>query len=111
MLNKLKKGDVRIIKTVLGEEVIGKIHEVRGDGTVVLDKVGAMAWVQKGNDTELIIIPYMPWTTGDEFEFPKHSYIHVLEPVDKIRLSYQSKFSGIIAPPQSDTIKMPFISG
>jgi len=102
-----KKGDIRMIKMTLGEEVIGRVVEIRGDGTVVLEKVGAMAWVQKGQDTELIIIPYMPWALDESFEFPKHAITHVLEPADKIRLSYQSKYSGIITPSGSDTIKLP----
>ena len=105
-MSDLKAGQVRVLKLVSGEEIVGTIKEVRRefDGNFLVPKVvvveETIALVQQIDQTGRPVPSIFPWgnSTKTQKEISLNHVLYHGEPVDNLLEEYNRIFSKIQQP-------------
>jgi hypothetical protein len=98
--------DVKVFKTVLGEEIIATVEKHEGGVYVLSDVLGVGVDQREG---KLVFVPYMPYTSAAQsIELFENSLLfNPVDPVDSIRDDYINATRKIITPNRGGKLLTP----
>jgi len=90
--------EVKIVRMITGEDVIGKV--LRHGEIVEVEKAFVIIPMQHqpGKPVQLMMTPYMPYSADEKIIFADNKVVTIVKPKDDILKSYQANTSSILTP-------------
>ena len=91
--------EVKIMRLVTGEDVIGKVEHQDADN-IKINKAFVIIPTQSapGKPVQLMLTPYMPYTNSDTITLSVNKIVTKVDPKKEILQSYQQNTSRILTP-------------
>lgn len=98
--------NVRIVRLVSGEEIIGKVNEVfsgeRRTHLILKDILVMFAGSERGT---IGIMPYLPYADlKDGLKIAEENVVFAVVPQDKLLEQYTQAFSKVVTPPKKGLV-------
>lgn len=97
----MSREDIKLLILESGEQVIGKITEVNGDGDVTVDKpCSILQRPDQSGRFQAYFAPYLQFSEEFKCTFPSKTIRHILSAKDALISDWDSKFgSGLVVAP------------
>lgn len=93
---------VVMIRIVTGEVIMGMsyVDSFDGNDSIKLEKAVLLGVsMGNGNQINVTMMDYIPFSEDENFEFPKSSVLHIMKPNKGLEAKFRQKNSGLVTPP------------
>lgn len=87
--------DVRLVKLISGEEVIGEISKTEDGMYILLNNPIRFMATQQG----VAIVPFNPLLAEEPLQIPRGAIMLIANLREEVITEYKSRFGGVIVPP------------